>query len=438
MTSTTDPSAGADSVRNPYKPKVALAHPGNATFVRHSAQALLDRGMLDYFATTFVDHPEYYLSRFFSKALTMLGPQYAELAKRRAFPEVPKEKLRTYPLWELARTLCHRLNRPVMSDAVWELGEKRFTAHVARNLRPPTDAVYTYEFAALEILQAAKRFGMLTFYEQPSQHHKTFDRIYGLMRRDYPEAISDATATVYAEDKRSRRTSRLDEELRLADWVLCNSSYTRRTLVEGGVPEGKILVTPYGFPEVHAPVREATGPVAFLNAGTLNVRKGLHILYAAWRNLSPALDSAELHLVGNQELPEALFRDLPGRVTFLDRIPHQDLMALYHQVDVFVLPTLAEGFGMVITEAMSRGVPVITTTESAGPDIIEHGVNGWLIPPGDIEALEGQMRWCIEHRHLLPEIGRRAAETARGWQWGDYRRALADKIEEKVRAHRHG
>ena len=107
-------------------------------------------------------------------------------------------------------------------------------------------------------------------------------------------------------------------------------------------------------------------------------------------------------------------------------------MELYKQASVFVLPSLADGFAMVISEAMSRGVPVITTENTGGPDVITPGKDGWIVPAGDEEALVNQMKWCVENKHQVEEVGIKAIERAKQWQWSDYRAAVAQKIKLKI------
>ncbi|HKO19093.1 MAG TPA: glycosyltransferase family 4 protein [Acidobacteriaceae bacterium] len=295
------------------------------------------------------------------------------------------------------------------------------------------DAVYTFEHAALRTIQAAREKGVFSFYEQPSQHHAFFGKVLREQLSRYPE-LANAHTGILLDSKTVRRNRRRDEELLLADCVLCNSQFTRRTLTDAGVDGRKIEVTPIGFPRPLPSSREATGgPVIFLNAGIQSLRKGVHLLYRAWRSLSFREDEAELWLVGKMELPESLRRDLPGRVRITESMPRKDLMQLYGHASVLVLPSLADGFGMVVTEAMSRGLPAIVTTDTGTSDVITHGNSGFVIPPGDEAALAAQMRWCVEHREELPAMGAAALATAEQWQWADYRRALASLISRKLR-----
>jgi glycosyltransferase involved in cell wall biosynthesis len=399
--------------------------------------AMRERGMLAYFATTYLDHPDYWLARALKMAAQRFRPSFVRQLERRSFHELPFTSVRTRAGLEILRTLAGSvLKRPLLADAIWEREEHDFDAWVAGSLPTQLDAVYTFEHAALRTLQAARRRGVFTFYEQPSQHHRFFSRIYADQVKRYPEIRSSATE-LQDPHRAAPRDNRRDAELALADCVLCNSTFTRNTLLDAGVDEQRILVTPYGFPTIDVmDTRRERRPVVFLNAGTQNLRKGLHLLYRAWRKLAFAPSEAELWLVGRMTLPEETRRDLSGAVRILDSVPHAELLMLYKQASVFVLPSLADGFGMVISEAMSRGLAVIATDRTGAPDIMEHGVNGFIIPAGDEDALVNQMKWCVEHSDALHGIGARAAERAASWQWSNYRSALAEKVASRIEAQR--
>ena len=97
------------------------------------------------------------------------------------------------------------------------------------------------------------------------------------------------------------------------------------------------------------------------------------------------------------------------------------------QVDFFItfvliFPTLCDGFGMVATEAWSRGLPVITTDRAGAADLLVPHRNGLLIPAGDPAAIVGCIEWCLTHRAELRAMREAALATAAGWQWSDYRR----------------
>jgi glycosyltransferase involved in cell wall biosynthesis len=109
-------------------------------------------------------------------------------------------------------------------------------------------------------------------------------------------------------------------------------------------------------------------------------------------------------------------------------LPHEEVLALMRTQDVLVFPSLFEGFGLVITEAMSQGTPVITTDRTAGPDLIEHGKNGWLVEAGSTAALQEALKNLIENPQLLAAVGKAAMETARQRPWEVYGKELAEAV----------
>lgn len=379
-----------------------------------------EAGVLDLYYTTFMDHPDYWLSNLIRR---VAPPLRSELRRRHA-GELPFESIRNFPWREMMRTAASRYASPTMTDRVWEWAELGFDRWVARHLDRSAQVLHLHEHCALFTMQRAAELGLFTVYEQPSQHHAFFTRIAKEQIDRYPELAGEGTQLLI-DEKAARRNQRRDQELALTNRIVCNSSFTRRTLTANHIPESKIDVIPLGFPEPVAALPDRNWDrLVFLNAGTQNLRKALHLLYRAWRLAQIPEKDAELWLIGKMNLPESTREGLPGKVTIRESIPQPDLMDLYLKANVFILPTLADGFGMVITEAMSRGLIVITTENSGGPDLITHGVDGLIIPAGSEEAIRQALSWCLENRDKLPDMSRRAWLRAAGWQWSDYRRGI--------------
>ena len=405
--------------------KISIANPSIAPHVKQNVIAYFDSGVLSIFYTTFFSHSKNKLSAFLSKI-----PGLNNELKKRDFNSLPITHFKSKPVLEIIRSLAARKLNAKVTDAIWHYGELAFDQWVAKQIDArKIDAIHTYEHCALTTLKTAKLKGIYTIYEQLSQHHAFFTRIANQQIHLYP-ALKTPDIDLLVNNKAAIRNKRRDNELQLADTILCNSSFTKRTLVEAGVDEKKITVIPLAFPQPIEKIteRHVSEPVKFLYAGNQSLRKGIHLLYEAWRICDFNAIEAELWLVGKMELPENLRKNLPGNVTLKNRIPHEELLALYNKADVFVLPTLADGFGMVITESMSQGTPVITTENSAGPDLIKHSENGWIIPSGNLNALVKQMKAIVKNAAELDKISAAALLSAHGWQWPDYRNLLNQKI----------
>jgi glycosyltransferase involved in cell wall biosynthesis len=98
------------------------------------------------------------------------------------------------------------------------------------------------------------------------------------------------------------------------------------------------------------------------------------------------------------------------------------------QHDVLIFPSLFEGFGMVITEAMSQGTPVITTDRTAGPDLITDGKDGWIVEAGSTDKLQESIEKLLTNRKSVLDAGREAMETAKQRPWEKYGDELVQAI----------
>jgi glycosyltransferase involved in cell wall biosynthesis len=223
------------------------------------------------------------------------------------------------------------------------------------------------------------------------------------------------------------------EALLRADVVLAPSSDTAEKLSKvQGVPQGKIrklawpvdpkilqmadnpaaLRIPRGFPQGQVILTVGRWAAAERYKGADELIKAVTQLSAARRGL---------HLVavgGGDDLPR--LRGLASecgvldRVHFLDRISREDLGACYAHCDVFALPSAGEGFGLVFLEAMAFSKPVIGASTGGTTDLIEDGVNGLLVPPGDSDRLTQALFRLLREEPLRRELGRRGAEMVRG------------------------
>ncbi|PYO96184.1 MAG: hypothetical protein DMD60_11315 [Gemmatimonadetes bacterium] len=212
---------------------------------------------------------------------------------------------------------------------------------------------------------------------------------------------------------------------RRSDRVVAISNYTAGELRE--LADVSIEVIPYttSLPEVApapAPTlseaRDGTGPVLFV--GRLVERKGVAHLLAAIARLAASGGRPRLEIVGDgPERPalEALAERLgvAGRVVFRGQIPPAELQASYARAAVCVLPSVldargdTEGLGVVLLEAMNHGTPVVASRVGGIPDIVEDGVSGLLVPPGDADALAAALQRLRDD----PALARRLGEAGR-------------------------
>jgi glycosyltransferase involved in cell wall biosynthesis len=351
---------------------------------------------------------------------------------RRTITEVPSNVIVSYPWLETLRTVLSRLaTNPIYADMAWDLSSHRFDQHVAQRHLHGIQAVYAFEYTAKYTFEQAKRGGIATILAMPAIDSKEVDDIRLREEARFPELRVKHDR--YFASRFATRYERRRAEIELADLVVANSEVTKQSHVRSGSDPAKIVVVPLaGPPGIEAIVKPSTdrrGPMSVVWAGTLSLRKGGHYFVDAWRKLRAGKSAFGL-IYGAVGLPERILRPLPEGLEIMGSLPQHELFAAFEKADVLAFPTLADGFGIVITEAFSRGLPVITTDKAGGSALVEHGRNGLIIPAADSVALVEALRWCLDNRESLHQMRFHALETARRWQWLDYRRALVAKISE--------
>jgi glycosyltransferase involved in cell wall biosynthesis len=211
-------------------------------------------------------------------------------------------------------------------------------------------------------------------------------------------------------------------------WIVA-SSFTAQTLAEQGIPRDKIQVVPYGVESADFPARTTPpprgGPLRLIWVGNLVQRKGLTYLLDAVARFKA--HQVELVICTHNPVDGELVRrrNLPN-VRVLVGLPGTALVEQLHQSDLFVLPALLEGFAAVILEAMSCGLPVLTTPNTCGPDTLVEAETGFIVPIRDTLAIARQIEWAISRRETLFEMGQAAARVAESLTWGRFRQGLVD------------
>ena len=178
-----------------------------------------------------------------------------------------------------------------------------------------------------------------------------------------------------------------------------------------------------------------------LAVGRLEANKGFQVLIEALARLSGMSGARTCHLVfvGDGPRRSALERQaqeggLGGRVHFLGRVPDDDVHQWYRDATLFVHPTLYEGSSLVTLEAMAHRCAVVATAAGGIPDKVQQGVTGWLVPPGNADALARAIAGALSNRARLPVMGEAGrAVVERKFSWPAVTDRLLDLYAETLR-----
>jgi len=398
---------------------VLVSHPHVAAFALGVAERLAADGSLSGFFTGVAFDGAGWRGKIAGSAATRWP-----VVQNRILKDLPAARLYSQPVVELAARAAGRL---LAGDGVpFKPYDAIFMAHdLAVSLArwpPGTTAVYAYEDGALWTFKRAARRGLERIWDLPLPHYLTIEETLAAEFHRWPEA---SLGTPHREPDWKRR--RKDSELNLATTVSVASTFTRKSLERFDL-RAPILVTPYGFPTdtFVSRSRPPTGRFTVLSVGTHDLRKGTPYLLEAWRRA--AIPDAELHLVGPLRLAKPFVDRYAGTFQHWPHVAKSELGARYAAADLLVFPTLGDGFGLVIQEAMCSGTPVLTTPCGGGPECITDGVDGWIVPPRDIDALVERLRACAADRGRVHALGRAARARAERWTWRDAGQALVGAL----------
>lgn len=356
-------------------------------------------------------------------ALRLLGT-----SNKRRVDSALRASMRTYPWREVARMVAGRLAADELRrDQIFHWALEGFDGWVARQMKPPVEMVYAYETQCLKTFTAARAAGIKTVLDLPSPEH---DYVENLLHEEYAKFPGLLTpAKEHFRTLQAERTARRHREFELADVVVANSSFTAKTWAESGLDGSKIHIVPLGGPAPDLGGAEGgsrgKGPLRLVWAGTFSVRKGAHYLLEAWRQWNPGA-AAVLDVYGTVALPPALLKDLPPNIVMHGPVNRERVLEEFLCSDLLIFPTLCDGFGLVVPEALSKGLPVLTTTRAGAADLIRDGENGVLVEAGSADDLLRGLAWAESHRQRLASMRTAALETAKSHQWQDYRIRLAE------------
>ncbi len=297
----------------------------------------------------------------------------------------------------------------------------------ADGIRKKADLIFFgYDTGALEAMEWCREQGIKCVLNQMDPNRVEVEMVHEEERR-WP---GWAAHQVHVPEEYFRRR---EQEWALADRVVVNSDFCRHALIQQGVASKKLVVIPLCYERdveeeiVESKKQEAkngpqfqvsgfsfsafrpsgsppsglrslpSAPLRVLFLGQVILRKGIQYLLASARQLQK--ENIQFGVVGPIGISREAMATAPGNVTFHGRATRDQAANWYRQSDVFVLPTLSDGFAITQLEAMAYGLPVITTPCCG--DVVSDGVDGFIIPPRDADALARALLRYIADPALL-------------------------------------
>jgi glycosyltransferase involved in cell wall biosynthesis len=307
-----------------------------------------------------------------------------------------------------------------------------FTKAVSRTRLPHHNVFFGYSYMSLEMLEIERRQGVLTILDQIDPGPVEFRLVAEEMDK-YRQLAGPAPVYPAAYYERLRR------EWDLADVIVVNSEWSRDALISEGVPAEKIEILPLSYEG--EPVREegiakpsdqnSGKALSVLWLGQVNVRKGIHYLIEAAR----MLEGRDIHfdIVGPIGIACEALESAPSNMTFHGSVSRDLAVDYYRKADVFVLPTLSDGFAITQLEAMAYGLPVITTPHCG--KVVTEGETGFVVPARNAKALAEAVMRFDDDRSLSARMRGNCRASVKKFSIDAYAKELMQIINRRCKVH---
>jgi len=320
-----------------------------------------------------------------------------------------------------AAWLRNRASVPFPEAAEHRIFGRWAAAQIARE---QWDVVHSFSGVSEEILHATSGVGKdratLRMMVRGSAHIRTQARLLEEEQLRAGIPLDRPSPWIVAREER---------EYALADRILVLSRFAWDSFVAHGVDPARLTLLPLGARLEQ--FRPSTGvvdarcarilsgaPLRVLFVGSLCYRKGMLDMDSILR--SPGHERFQFRFVGpvSQEA-EKLVRSLHPLAEFVPKQPQHDLPASYAWGDLFVFPTIEDGFAVVLAQAAAAGLPILTTPNCCGPDLIREGQTGWVLPIRSPRAFVERLDWCDAHRAELAGMARLIYHRFQPRTWAD-------------------
>lgn len=404
--------------------RAVVANPGSVAEIVHMANALSGSQLLRAYFAPFAPTQ----SEIERNGTGWLGPvrrRWNEELRRRVVNEPIGriDRIQVVRPHEVAAVAAVRLGMPAsITQNLFARRNFAFESAVERLLqRHDTDLIIP-SGAALLPLRRASGLGVRSWLDCPTVEHRYAAQLLTEEARLVPNYAASLQFVASTPDE----ARQIDEEVALADDLIVLSNFQRRTFAEAGVSPNRMHLLPLGVdtdlfhPTSHGP----SAPFTIGFVGRVTQVKGVSYLISAFDPLRH--DGMRLLMVGRPVgrgrhwLQEGVEHHLP--------VARWELPRFYSRMDVFVLPSLIEGFPMTALEAMASGIPVIVSENTFGRDVVIDGHNGFVVPIRDADAIVDRIRMLAHDESLRSTMGINARKTAEQYSWEAFGQRLINLI----------
>jgi len=356
---------------------------------------------------------------------------------KKSFSKISLKKMKIFFLKELFRLIFnffHLKNLYFYENSFFSVNSvyKDLDLKVAKYLKKNAqniNVIYSYEDCSLNSFQFAKNNRIKTIYDLTSPYWRLKEKILNEEIKLQTEWNLSST-----EINSKQKCLNKDKEIFLSDQIVVASTFAAKSLELYNKKKLKIEIIPYGSPtsvNSFTNVRKINDKLKIIFAGRPLLSKGFPYIIDSLNSIDLPW---ELEIAGSiPEKPELISKKLffflkDPRCKFLGQISNDKLLQRMRNSHIFLFPSLYEGFGQVLLEAMSCGLPVITTENTGGPDFIKDCDNGFITKIRDTKKTKDILNNLYKNEELRCLISKKAIDTAAKLNWTGYNNKIKDML----------
>lgn len=327
--------------------------------------------------------------------------------------KIPPQKIASFPLLGAIKYINMHYTK-FSDDKLSDF----FSFLVAQNLRKLPNSWFFHAFSGYcEMpMKKAKHLGAITVVDRGCPH---IDEQTQIIAEEKSLLLNKKI-----EPEHKYVYDRMKREYEAADYIVVPSKYSQRSFIERGFSQEKVLVVPLSYEKQVKAKNEPKNLPRFtvLCTGGNFYRKGLFYMFEAWQKLN--LQDAELIFKGSvpKEFEYLLNQKNITRIT--KYLSDEEMSELYSKAHICVFPSLDDGFGMVATEAMAAGLPVIVSENVGMADAVENGGDGFVVPIRSSDAIAEKIKYFYDNPEKIKEMSGAAKEKSKYFSPEEYTKRI--------------
>lgn len=390
------------------KQKVLVLHPGTQ-YSFNLVKELYERQLLQKFITGIaVTSPSWYYFLY-----KIVPQRFKKELSNRLINQVPSKFINCLPIIEI-RALISFLLQKKSEEETFFLRNKKFQLCIKDVHLTAADVVIGFDTSSWIIAERCRKLNKPFILDVSIAHPLAKEKLFTVLREKYP---------LWKDQFMAKSPLLIEKELEEAEYataVVVPSEFVRQTYIDNGIPAEKLFINPFGtnikdFTSSHREVKKKE-KIKFLFFGAYSARKGALFILKVWERFQ--FENAELIMAGYGNLPEGT--TIPENVLLLGPVAKKDRQSLFSIAHVFVFPSFFEGFAQVQIEAAASGLPIIGTYNSGASEIVENGINGFVIETGNEDELSNAIQFFLTYPEQIKEMSKASQKKAESFTWDAY------------------